>query len=45
LITTLEGSCQRKTAAAKATGSYRSKTLLRQNRNMWLLEQEMDMVN
>jgi len=45
LITTLEGSCQRKTAAAKATGSYRSKTLLRQNRHMWLLEQEMDMVN
>lgn len=41
----LEGSCWRKTAAAKAAGSYCSKTLRRQKRHMWLLEQEMDMVN
>jgi len=41
----LEGSCWRKTAAAKAAGSYCSKTLLQQKRHMWLLEQELDMVN
>lgn len=41
----LEGNCLRKTAAAKPAGSYCFKTLLRQKRHMWLLEQEMDMVN
>lgn len=41
----LEGRCSRKTAAVKAAGSYFFKTLLQQKRHMWLLEQEMDMVN